>query len=341
MLRVVVVICLWGVSTGHPLDAQDRVTFRLDSGEARAVLVGEVIDSTGRELKILPLQGSYRTLNAEDVIGIETQYVEPHRKAREEFLAGRTDAAQRLFEEAVRQESRDWVDREILAGLVRCAHRTDDLTLAVYYFREIAKHDPWTRDWGIAPLVWVPTHVSDSLQTRARQWLVGASEPDRMLAASLLLLHPTYGKAARSEMNNLASSVNPQISGLAKCQLWRSAQAEGIVSELALESWKSQIARLPRELRGGPSYLVGHGFALRQEHQRAAAELLWVPIVYADHETVSARATLEAAESLERTGLLREADNLYRELFARYPWSPAAQFARSQVGVNRTGSAPQ
>lgn len=90
---------------------------------------------------------------------------------------------------------------------------------------------------------------------------------------------------------------------------------------------------MPRSLRAGPQYLVGRGLLQRSEPAAAAAELLWLPMVYNDHEDLSARALVDAAGALEQTGQVNAALTLYDSVITQYAWSPWANEARQARSV--------
>lgn len=312
---------------------QDKVTFRPDENSRPVVLIGEVLDYTGRGLTFRPTGGTPRTVPADHIDAIETHYDPGQLQGLDLFRRGETQAAQAKFREALKRDQREWVKREILSWLVRCAVRERDLPGAFMTFRELVLSDPETRHWGVAPLVWSPLSLSEALKSEGRQLLVAPRASDRLLGASLLLLDPVYGTPAERELSSLARDSNPRISSLARAQLWRLQLASRQISSETLESWASHVAYLPRTLRAGPQYLVARGYEVRGEPRRAAAEYLWVSQIYTENEQLAARATLDAAEASRGAGLTREADVLYREILSRFGWSPEAASARERLNA--------
>jgi tetratricopeptide (TPR) repeat protein len=311
------------------LSAQDRVTFRPRDDAAPITMSGEILEYTGRKLTIRPRDGAPHAIDAGNVVEVKTYYDPAHLEGLSLLNRGKVEEAREKFTEALKRDKRDWVSREILSWLVRCAYREGDMLGAIAYFREIVKSDPLTRHWGVAPLVWAPQSIGERLRTEGRRLLTGDRASDRLLGASLLLLDPDHGEAAERQIRNLSSETNPRISGLARAQRWRLILASRDVSENILASWKGQIDYLPEQIRGGPQYLVARGYEIRGEDRRAAAEYLWIPLVYSDHDPLAARALLDAAEASRRSGLTHEAEVLYRELLSRYPWSTEATSVRT------------
>lgn len=318
--------------------AEDRVTFRPAGASRPITVVGDIIDYTGRNLTMRALGGIPQSIPAEDVIAVKTHYDAVHREGIEAYNAGQIEKAFSKFLTAYDREPREWVDREIAAWIVRCSLSQGDSISALQYFRTLAKSDPYTRHWGVAPLVWAPVSISETLRKTARPMLVSSYSSERLLAASLLLFDGTSGTIAKRELNDLASDPNPRISRLARAQLWRVAIAENRVTKNILHDWREQIDRLPEALRPGPQYMLGRGYAHLGEQRLAAAEFLKLTILYTSNDALTARATLEAAEAIERTGLTQEANLLYRELLVRFPMSRESKIAREKLAEKTTGS---
>lgn len=326
--RRFVAVMLAGLLPGLAL-AADRVTFIPPDSTGPVTEIGEILDYTGRELVLRTLNGT-RHLSSASITQIETPYETTYQQGLSAFQQGRTDEAERLFHEALKAERRPWVQREIRAALVKCAMRRSDFSGALREFREITQADPETRFWGIAPLIWSPVAISQAVRTEMQPWLKSTNEPDQLLAASGLLLDPVLGEEAEATLLQLSRKTNPILSNYSRAQLWRLSIASRKVTETMLDGWRSDIDRLRVELRSGPQILLARGYAVRGEFRQAAAEAMWLPTVYADHELLAARALFDAAEDLAQSGLPQEAGLLRRELLARYAWSQEASMIRSQ-----------
>jgi hypothetical protein len=325
------VLALGGLSGRASCLGQDRVSYTPEGAAKPLTIIGQIEDLTGRELVFRPTTGSVQRISADAVEHVETAYEPAHLQGLREFQQGETAAAKVSLRAALDRETRAWVDREILALLVQCEQRNGNLPGALTLFNEIVRQDPATRHWGIAPLVWFPQSVSESLRMEMRNWLQSNDGAERLLAASLLLLDPASGQSAERELNALSRDVNPVLAALSRAQVWRLDLARRQVSDLALASWREQVDRLRKELRSGPQYLLARGYEVRGDLRRSAAEMLWVAYIYPDNEPLAARALEEGAESLQRTGLSAEATVLSQELVLRYPWSSGAQAARSRA----------
>jgi len=77
-------------------------------------------------------------------------------------------------------------------------------------------------------------------------------------------------------------------------------------------------------LRAGGYYVLGQTFRRQQQPERAAAILLWLPLVYDSDRYLAARACFEAAELVESFGDRPQATNLYSEVVFHFPDTPLA-----------------
>lgn len=322
-----------GLVTFRHAAAQDRVTYVPAGLSGTITAAGEILNVTGIRLTLQQGTGDSIIIPADDVRSIETLYDPAHQRGREQFLAGQTAAATISLREALEREKREWVRREILALLCQCSLRDSDPARAVTLFRQIIDTDPSTRSWGIAPLAWSPATLPAALRSEALVSLTSARPADRLIAASLLLLDGAQGTEARRVMQDLARDTNPRIADYSRSQLWRMDLARREVTEVTLDNWREQIARMPAELRGGPQYLLSKGCESTGNLRAAAAEALWIPYVYSNNEPLSSRALLEAGEALEKTGLVAEARVAYQELLVRYGVFPEAALARTRLSA--------
>lgn len=255
-----------------------------------------------------------------------------HEQGIAEFNAGDHPTAEQSLLKSLPDEPRKWMQREILSQLVRCAMRRGDWGTAGTWFLQITDDDPSSRHWNIAPIQWAPQSLGENQKTLARGWMKSSDSPSQLLAASWLLIDPIYGEAAEKKLDDLARDSNGIIAPLARAQLWRLRLGLEL-NELEVQKWRQEVRRLPRPLRAGPQYLVGRGLLQRSEPAAASAELLWLPMVYQDNEDLSARALVDAAGALEKTGRTREAVTLYDRAIEQYAWSPWANAARNARSV--------
>ena len=313
--------------------ADDRVTLIPEGGNDPVVLIGSIEYYSGTELVIQRTGApSADHFPSGRVISVQTWHTAPHDQGLAELAEGKTALAEQTLLKALRDDPRDWVQREILAALIQCAIRRGDWGTAGTRFQKITSHDPLSRHWNIAPLVWAPQTLGDGDKTLARSWMQQSDSPSKLLAASWLLLDPIYGEAAEKKLNESARDSNSIVASLSRSQIWRLRMGPEL-HEIEIAKWRQEIRRLPKPLRAGPQYLLGRGLLQRQEHAAAAGELMWLPTVYRENEELTARAMSDAGQALSKLGKSREALTVYDELISKYPWSSWASEAREARSV--------
>jgi tetratricopeptide (TPR) repeat protein len=147
----------------------------------------------------------------------------------------------------------------------------------------------------------------------------------------MLLLDQQLGKSAGEKLDRLVRSPDRSVQSFARAQAWRLRLVAGDMTPNELLNWREHVERMPEPLRGGPTYLIGRAASGRSDLEQAAADWLWLPLVYDDDEPLAARACYEAAQALEQLGRLDEAVPLYDEVMQRYGWSPFAGDARARL----------
>ncbi|MBX3441520.1 MAG: hypothetical protein KF774_03875 [Planctomyces sp.] len=328
LVRAIPAALLLTAAFGRPLSAQDKLYLKRPDSTETLMTAGEILDYTGRTIRYRTQTG-LREEPASIVVRVETTYPEADRRAQQAFEAGDYAAAIDEWRAALRTESRAWVQRELRARIVRTLLREGRFTDAGEAFLEIVASDPETLHWPVAPLLWAPTPLSVDDRAAASSRMSSTVPAARLLGASVLLGDANLGDAAERALQDLARDVSANISQLARAQLWRRRSGTAI-SDNELANWRSHVASMPPGTRAGPQYLIGRARLARSEFDIAAAELLWVPLVYSEHEPTAARASFDAAEALLRAGHRDDADRLFAETAERYPWSPVAREAESR-----------
>jgi tetratricopeptide (TPR) repeat protein len=324
MLAGLVVLVAAGSATA------DRVVLQPPDKVTPLAISGDIADYTAEKIEIhLTVGNPVHMYPAAHVVSVETVQTEAHRAGVKAFSTNDIDEAQRQFEQALQDEPRRWVRREILGWLIKVAQRKGDRAAAGRRLLQIVADEPAAREYALAPLVWTAVPIGSNLQQHGRVWLTGSSPAEQLMGASVLLLDQRYGETARARLDQLAREVDPRIAALARTQLWRLRISAPDVTDNELASWETTIAGLPSELRAGPYYLLGRAAMQRSEYDRAAAALMWLPSVYRENEVLTAQAAMDAATALKRIGRLGEARLLLEELTVGYGWSSVAGEARS------------
>lgn len=345
MLRILcgTMVLIAGLAARASASGEDRIILQPKEGTSRIALSCTIADYTGREITVIPYPGAApKSYPAAEVVEVQTAYTASHQRGLELFQKGQTADAQHAFETALTEEVRGWVRREILAMLVQCAMRQQDFATAATRFLLLVDGDPETRHFHLIPLIWAPQEVSPSLKSRARAWLNDSSEVARLLGASYLLDDSRLGELAETAIQELSVGRDVRVRQLARVQHWRTKLRTTDIPASILDLWENRILELPPDLRGGAYYLLGRGHLLRREYSRAAAALLWLPLVYPKDHVLAGRACLEAARCLERIGQTEEAAQLYRETVDRFGDTPFSADAAAYLreAARRSESPP-
>lgn len=328
------IVCSLSLLLATKLAAQDRVVIQPAGQSSRVTVTGRVLDYTGRELTLQTGVGAgVKQFPRSEVVEITTAYTEPHQRGLQLFAAGRIKDADAAFATALEEEPRTWVRRALLAAQVKCAWWTGDYTRAATRFLPMAESDPATIYFGLIPLVWTEDAPATASPAEARAWLKSNSPAARLIGASWLLTG-TERSAAEAVLAELATDTNPLIQRLAQAQRWRLRLATGPLPTAELRRWEAFARELPVEVRGGPYFLIGRGYAERQEALEAAAAWLWLPFEYADLRALAAEAHQRAAEQLAAAGDTFAARTLANEVGLRYADLPVAERALRLLSGN-------
>jgi tetratricopeptide (TPR) repeat protein len=130
-------------------------------------------------------------------------------------------------------------------------------------------------------------------------------------------------------LQRLSADADPRIAALAEAQLWRTSVATADAAQAQV--WQAALEKMPRELRAGPSFVVGQVLRRLGRHDEAALALLRVPIHAPEHAHLAARALLDAAATLNDAGQPQEALRLAREVVKDYASTPSAKPAEELI----------
>jgi TolA-binding protein len=325
-LAVLLAVVFFGA---EPSGADDVIHLKQSSGAVMPV-PAVIDDFTGKVIQYR-VGTSVRQEQTSNVVRVDHEFSAAFKRGQSLFETGNYETAEAEWKQALRDEPKPWIQREIRSWLVKSALRQDRWIDGANQFLAIVAEDPETFHWPTAPLVWTPFTLRDADRVTARGWLEGDRPVARLIGASLLLKEPApLGPAAQRAMEALVRDPSPQVSGLAKAQLWRNRLGPAL-SDNEIASWRGHINFLPETLRGGPQYLLASAYRQRGQYDRAAAEFLWIPFVYSRHEPTTARASLDAGESLLHAARREEAIRIFNETVADYSWSQAAQDAKGRL----------
>lgn len=308
-------------------NSDDKVTVRHPSAKSGKLVYSGVIEEANGSsvvLRVRPGEDGLREFPADDVLKLETRYTPPHLAANQAWSNGLIFEAAKQYDAALLEEKRNWVRREILAGLMKCALATEDWQTAASRFQSLISADPQSRHFRSIPLVWAAVTIPADARGAALNWLSSPIAAMRLVAASWLLMIPEHTESARKTLTALTRDRDSRVAFFATAQLWRLQRKGAELPVEQLVGWHNKVLSESADLRHGPMYLVARAYADRERWDVAAA--LWLLPITAgcDDYLLASRSTLEAARALHLRREVDAAIALLQEIETRFPESAAA-----------------
>lgn len=322
-------ICLVGLLACH-LAAADTVIYHTDKDNAsRASLTGTISDFAGGRLTIRNDAGTTQVIPAERIVVIHSQWTAAEAAGDRCSQDGELAAAVSQYQQALQEEKRVWVQRQIVAKLVGVYGQLEQFELAGEAFLRLLQNDPQTSHAAVIPLSWTTFSPSPTFQQRASAWLADKDNSLASLLGASWLLSTSQRAAALAALQRLQSAPDSRVAMLAHTQLWRTRIPMTTPEEI--EAWERWLERMPADLRGGPCYVIGQAWSAKGRAERSAWAFLRVPILYPADRRLVALALLSAGRELEKIGQRAEAVSLYRELVRDHATAPAVAEARGRL----------
>lgn len=296
------------------------------AGEVR--IRGEILDYTGRVIRVRSTNGIERSYDAERVRAIETPWLPQQQEGQRAQQTGDFAQAVQQFRVALNKENRIWVRRRIMAEQIWCYRALDQVEPACDTFLLLVASDPNTQYFDCIPLAWLPGEGVS--RQRAESWLDRKTEPAAVLlgASHLLGLGDRRARALEA-LRLLTGSEDRRVAALAEAQTWR---AQPAIKPAEADRWAAGIERMPPELRAGPYYLLGAALTRQQRWEEAALALMRLPILYPRERQLSASALLGAGQALNNLNRPDQARQVYRELLRDYGDSRPARELKQRPG---------
>jgi tetratricopeptide (TPR) repeat protein len=329
-LRVGLVVSLAAWLMCHSASAEDVVYLKPVGGAAEGRIRGEIVDYTGRELRIQNAAGRERSIPAAQVERIETSRSPEQIAGDELFEQGDFRGAIARYRTALEaaREPREWVRRQILAQIVWSQRNLQEWDQAGEYFLILLASDPTTPDFACLPLAWIDEKPRLEVERKAQAWLANDQQPAAVLMGASHMLSTSNRPQALAKLKGLLASSDPRIAWLAYVQLWRAGSNNA--SPEQRQSFARRIESSDESLRAGAYFVLGRALA-PQQPEDAAIALLKLPVLYDRENRLAAIALLDAGECLERLARPAQAMGLYRELDERFAQAPAADEARRRL----------
>ncbi len=174
------------------IHAEDAVFLKPSANSRTPTRVtGTITEYTGRELFIRTASGREQMIPVDRVDNVATEYTPKQIEADVLFTQRRYAEAEALYLQANKEESRQWVRREILAQVVWCCRQQGKHAQAAATFLLIVKSDPTTQYFDAIPLAWRRLELGLAAERQATEWLRDGRDPTaQLIAASWLLSGP-------------------------------------------------------------------------------------------------------------------------------------------------------
>ena len=318
----------------------DRVVIRDQTTGEEQRLSGRIVDYSGQFLTFQQLGGQPRQIKSQQVQKIQTTWTANHVRGDQLLAEHQFEQALATYQQAVKEETRNWARQRILAQWVCCYQSLGRIEEAGDTFlRLVLASDPNTLYFHTIPLHWGEQRVSPALEGQAAVWIKNAESGAAQLMGASWLLGTAQGGVAIQVLKQLTTGQDTRLALLAEAQLWRSQQAS--VSMKVLSRWEQEISRFPVSFRAGPYYLVAGALSRHQQHERAVICWMRVPISYPQHFHLAAESLLKTAKELTSLQREQQAENLYREIVRNYANTIPAGQAQQWLKQTENKSQPK
>jgi tetratricopeptide (TPR) repeat protein len=291
---------------------------------------GEIVEFTGRELRIQNDAGRERTIPAAEVERVETTRSAEQMSGDQLFAAGDFRDAVTQYRSALEagREPRNWVRRQVLAQIVWCQRNLGEWDQAGEYFLILLASDADTPDFACLPLVWTGEKPQIVVERKAQQWLANTEQPAAVLMGASQLLTTAHREHALAKLKELLAVDDPRIAWLAFGQLWRAGSGNATAEQM--RSFAARIEKSDESLRAGAYFILGNALAGSQP-EAATLALMKLPVLYEREYALAASALVTSGECLEKLSRPAQALGLYREAASRYSRAGIAAEARTRI----------
>ena len=279
--------------------ADDVVQATSADGRGLTTWSGEVLDYSGRELRLRLATGREKVIPAVRVVSVVTQQTADEQAGDEALAKADYRRAIERYRAALEggRENRDWVRRHILAQIVWCQRALGQWEQACESFLLLLSRDPKTPYFDCIPLAWLPAEPAAGLEKKAGAWLAQEQPLAAVLLGASHLLSTGRRPTATDALQRLSLDRDLRIALLAQAQLWRTTAFSA--SDEQLVAWRRTLDKIPHALRAGPDFVVGSALAARHPEQ-AAILFAAVAVLYPRERQLAAAGLLRAGELLEK-----------------------------------------
>jgi len=284
--------------------------FTVDSRGKESSRKGQIVEYKGNALTLRSLSGRDTKIPSASIRRIEAEWLPDHQKADQFYEAGNYLQAVESYRAAFREEKRRWVQRRLLAKVVRCQTNTGREAEACKNFARLVSDDPDTVYFAAIPLTWQSKPTPPAVAQLVAPWLNDSSNPAKQLMSASWLM--VTNQDAKRVLKELARNESVAVATLSLAQFWRTELVS--LKEERIEFWKNHIVDMPPDLRAGSYYLLGLSYAKFDRWDDASLALLRLPTQFPDHVSLSVVALMKCGELMRKANRNEEAALCYQRL---------------------------
>jgi tetratricopeptide (TPR) repeat protein len=314
--------------------ALDRVQFRPTPQDGTRTLDGMVVDLQAKHVELKLPSGSTRRIPRAEIVSVKLLNQPSIAKAERAAADGKFADARDEFAAVVRMDVPHWMKRHAAARRIQSLRVLQQHRLALADFVNLAKDDPEQILVDVVPVVWTSPLVDSLMDEQIKAWLVSDSEWERLVGASLGLMHPATTSASQQVFAEYVKSEDSAkefgaLESIARAQLWRLPQNR---SPEELRLLQTQLAAFPVEARAGALLVLGKLWKAAGKPDLAADSFLQIAVLYPEqHDLVL--LGLEAAYYTLRELDREEAARVGQWLVQRHPSAAQTDEIRKELGL--------
>ncbi|MBL8890666.1 MAG: hypothetical protein JNL67_11875 [Planctomycetaceae bacterium] len=317
-----------------PEQVLDRIQYRNSPQDAVRTIYGIVVDVQAKHIEVQNPAGGSRRLPRAEIVSVQLLNQALLAKADQAAAAGKFVEARQGFESVVRTNVPHWMKRYAAARHVQCLRVLEQWRLALSVYVNLVKDDPEQTLIEVLPVVWTSPKVDALLEDQINAWLKSEIESERLVGASLGLLHPPTSASCQTVLNGFipANDEGKEMSAMeaiARAQLWRLPQNRSLDD---LQSMHSELERFPQDAKAGPLLVLGKLWKGAGKPEVAADAFLQIAALYPEqHDLVL--LGLEAAYYTLRDLDQNEAKRVGQWLVHRHPTAAQTVDIRKELGL--------
>lgn len=312
----------------------DRILYRPSPQDGVRTLYGVVVDVQAKHVELKTPAGGSRRIPRAEIVSMQL-LSQPQLAAADQAAAeGKFEAARQAFESVVRTDVPHWMKRYAAARHVQCLRVLEQPRAAMSVYVNLLKDDPAQTLIEVLPVVWTSPRVDALLEEQINTWLKSEHESERLVAASMGLLHPPTSAACQSVFSAYVPATDDgkeigEIEAIARAQLWRLPQNRSLDD---LRLMQAQLERFPGESKAGPLLVLGKLWKSAGKPEAAADAFLRIAALYPEqHDLVL--LGLEAAYYTLRDLDQNDAKRVGQWLVHRHPEAAQTVDIRKELGL--------